>query len=362
MNNIDPSGHFSVGLQSGFGLFSAAVNAVAILSGDSNLSIAMSCFNMFIAIKTSIQIAQIKKAITEAAQTDQPAPDPVETAENASTPNAPESGGQGEETGDNTAGTASTTENVAPETKPAEAKKLTIEELKADIAAGKIDLSQSIDTLMKQYNVPPEQALEVIKAAVSYIVSNLAPAEGTGYVEMPFNVDAPDTSLWGSSVKHFRLLGLEYGNYPVTGDGVTWARPESLIKAMTSALYFNYLNPNFHIDFNDLSLATGAKLPDHQTHMLGTSFDVKIIWNDKGTYRQITNIQQSTKNKNNLYIKGNKAYQNNKKIVQNYVNILNSLGARQVLWCDWTVKGVDQRVKTKIQTRVVHRHHLHFEI
>lgn len=44
----------------------------------------MSCFNMFIVIILSIQIAQVKKAITEAAQTDQPAPDPVETVENAS--------------------------------------------------------------------------------------------------------------------------------------------------------------------------------------------------------------------------------------------------------------------------------------
>ena len=85
INNIDPSGHFSVGLQSGWGLVGATVNAVAILSGDSKLSVAISCFNMFIAIKTSIQIAQIKQAITEAAKTDQPAPDPVETVENAST-------------------------------------------------------------------------------------------------------------------------------------------------------------------------------------------------------------------------------------------------------------------------------------
>ena len=163
VNNIDPTGYFSVGLQSGWGLFAAAVNAVAILSGDSNLSMVMSCFNMFIAIKSSIQTAQTKEIVTEAAQTDEPAPDPVETAENASTPAV--GGSVPANTSASSEGNTSTEDAGAIQPPPAdEAPKSTqeiIEEIEPDPPVETVSSNDSASEEDWEFTSDPLESMEV---------------------------------------------------------------------------------------------------------------------------------------------------------------------------------------------------------
>ena len=61
VNNIDPTGHFSVGLQQGLGMVGAMLNAAALLSKDPNLGNLSSAFSLFVTIKTW------KKNVDEAA-------------------------------------------------------------------------------------------------------------------------------------------------------------------------------------------------------------------------------------------------------------------------------------------------------
>lgn len=53
VNNIDPTGHFSVGIQKGYGLFSASVNAIGLLTKNYDLCTAMSTLSLFVAVHSS---------------------------------------------------------------------------------------------------------------------------------------------------------------------------------------------------------------------------------------------------------------------------------------------------------------------
>ena len=77
VNRIDPSGNFSLGpiqFQSGLGLFLASANAIATLTGDKNLSNALSTFNTLISI---VDIVNKVESDTKDAQNNIPSVDPV---------------------------------------------------------------------------------------------------------------------------------------------------------------------------------------------------------------------------------------------------------------------------------------------
>jgi RHS repeat-associated protein len=77
VNRIDPTGHFAIGWQKGLGLANAIVNAVAVITGDSNLSNAMSVFNLFIAVKDKLSKPNETESETEAAKNNKPIKGPV---------------------------------------------------------------------------------------------------------------------------------------------------------------------------------------------------------------------------------------------------------------------------------------------
>ena len=76
VNFIDPTGHFSVGLQSGWGLVGATVNAVALISGDENIGKLATAFNLFVAVK--YYKASKAEKIAEAAKKNKPVTGPTE--------------------------------------------------------------------------------------------------------------------------------------------------------------------------------------------------------------------------------------------------------------------------------------------
>jgi RHS repeat-associated protein len=74
VNMTDPTGHFAIGWQSGAGLVGATINAMALLTGDENLSAAASVFGLFVAIdsyqkvkqaENNAQLAKLGKALEE---------------------------------------------------------------------------------------------------------------------------------------------------------------------------------------------------------------------------------------------------------------------------------------------------------
>ncbi|NLW48735.1 MAG: hypothetical protein GXY86_15585 [Firmicutes bacterium] len=75
VNNIDPTGHFSVGLQSGWGLVGASLNAVALISGDENIGKMASAFSLFMAVK--YYKARKAEKIADAAKENEPIAGPV---------------------------------------------------------------------------------------------------------------------------------------------------------------------------------------------------------------------------------------------------------------------------------------------
>ena len=64
VNNIDPTGHFSVGLQQGLGMVGAMLNTAALLSKDPNLGNLSSAFSLFVSVKS--WNAKVKAAQAEA--------------------------------------------------------------------------------------------------------------------------------------------------------------------------------------------------------------------------------------------------------------------------------------------------------
>jgi len=76
----DPTGHDASGIfKSGLGLFMAAVNAMALLTNDSNLSNAMSVFSLFIAVDNKLSKPKEVKDDTEAAKNNKPVKDPAKS-------------------------------------------------------------------------------------------------------------------------------------------------------------------------------------------------------------------------------------------------------------------------------------------
>lgn len=61
VNTTDPTGHVAMGWQRGAGLASATINAMALLTGDKNLSAAASLFSLFVAIDNYQKVQQAEK-------------------------------------------------------------------------------------------------------------------------------------------------------------------------------------------------------------------------------------------------------------------------------------------------------------
>ena len=87
MNFTDPTGHaamastgtgFNVSLKQGWGLASASLNAVALISGDENIGKLASVFNLFIAVK--YYKARKAEKIADAAKTNKPIAGPAGTS------------------------------------------------------------------------------------------------------------------------------------------------------------------------------------------------------------------------------------------------------------------------------------------
>jgi len=85
VDNDDPTGHLSFGLQSGFGLVGAMFNAVAVLSNSEALGNISSMFGLFVAVNNYIQKAQEaaweKAAAEAAAKAAKTPPTPADQAE-----------------------------------------------------------------------------------------------------------------------------------------------------------------------------------------------------------------------------------------------------------------------------------------
>lgn len=86
VNNNDPTGHFSVGMQSGLALFGATLNAVAILSKDEKLGAIASAFSLFVAVYSKHQAAKQAEIIMDNVENNEPTTDPVEQVEAETTP------------------------------------------------------------------------------------------------------------------------------------------------------------------------------------------------------------------------------------------------------------------------------------
>jgi RHS repeat-associated protein len=93
VNNIDPTGHISIGLQSGWGMVGAMIGAVATLSGDSTLGWISSSFSLFVTVRDHILKIKAKEATAAAATANKPVEQTNQesTASDSTTSNSTES-------------------------------------------------------------------------------------------------------------------------------------------------------------------------------------------------------------------------------------------------------------------------------
>ena len=72
VNFIDPTGHFSIGLKSGWGLVGATLNAAAMLTGNEKLSTLSSVISLFVAVYDKYFKPQQAESIAEKASNNAP--------------------------------------------------------------------------------------------------------------------------------------------------------------------------------------------------------------------------------------------------------------------------------------------------
>ena len=202
---------------------------------------------------------------------------------------------------------------------------------------------------MKEWGVPPEQALNVIKTVVHYIVSKKTPND-KGLIEMPFN----------------KVLGLKYVKQE--GTICSWGKPGFVEKLMVLGLYWNYECPYSYIAFNDLSNSDlspvkylsdgpGYKKGDiaHKSHQKGTQVDFGIMVLDpkKNQYTNICHV--STDYDNGYYYSWF-----GKNGISAFFRMANSIYPGQftdAIWCDSTVSSLVHY--SNEVTRWAHANHIH---
>ena len=201
-------------------------------------------------------------------------------------------------------------------------------------------------------------ALQLIMTTVDAYVNEL-PRSNRGFVELPFNTEK---DIYG--FREFHLIGLKYGQYGDMNNTFYWGEPDFVQKIMVAALYWNFKNEESRIAFNDLSNREGGKMTTHNSHRDGIDVDLKIQWwnSTNRTYDDLNNILPG-KTGYNIYLKGNSFYQTfGKQKNQQFIDMIRSIYPdvfKEILWCDWTLRGVSPLIKTDAQLRYNHRHHIH---
>lgn len=285
---------------------------------------------------------------------------PVETAVNTvpSSEKAPE---HSEQTGEKTPDATNTAESTTHDTDSTEGKKLTLEDLIEKIKNGEIDLDNSkIDDLLKEYNVAKEDAIKVIKEAVNYVVSQLPTTTATDpnknqvdLVELPFN----------------DIMGLHYEKH--AGTICSWGKPDFVEKIMVIGLYWNYLNSNSYIAYNDLSnkdlsvvrYLSGPKKGEkaHSSHQKGRQVDFDIILSGSS----VTDVKRAEAGTtNSVYLKGDPNYlKRNRAIIKDFFKMVNSVYPAtfyDVLWCDTSVSNlINKKINSNQYLRWLHANHIH---
>ncbi|MCL6592272.1 MAG: RHS repeat-associated core domain-containing protein, partial [Firmicutes bacterium] len=219
-----------------------------------------------------------------------------------------------------------------------------------------VDLRSTIN--LRDWNITNGQALSVIKNVVRVTVDAMQRSE-RGFVELPFN-----TPKDRDGFKEYQIFGLKYGQYGDMSNTFYWGTPDFVEKIMVSALYWNYLNEDSRIAFNDLSYRNGGKTATHSSHRDGMDVDLKIQWwnSSTGRYDDLNKILPG-KSGYNIYLKGNTFYQTfGKQKNREFIGMISAIYPNtfnEILWCDWTLRGVSPSIKTNAKLRYDHRHHIH---
>ncbi len=189
INNIDPTGHFSVGVvNTSLAVFGAALNAVAILSKDEKLGAIASAFSLFVAVYNKYYEPKQAETIKDDVENNKPVENPVKQVETETVPSG----------GDTSTTNTGSQEATQP---PPEENKSSAEDTQSTTSNRQLTTETLLYAPLSEllYLSTEASELEVLEAEIKYRNLDLRIKYGETFI-LPTQIKQV-RNVWGKRVK-----------------------------------------------------------------------------------------------------------------------------------------------------------------